>query len=290
MYILRPYHKPEVRAHTWHYQPKTFKMCITISNSTHRNELLGSKAQKELSAISKMADLSAQNDTKITGHCVLEIWSSLELTGATVQMCARKATHCASGQWKVNYQAQQFAVRSRPWRINTKENRSLCVHTLLCFGNVELHFENCPCFISNWTWCMPNPCELSSILKCQLPLVSAGLFQGLDMVIPLMIGEIDQWKVDFEKKLLKIKNLGKSIGIQWHFKSLLHENDFQFSISSSIIESIEDYKIIYVKSQNWSLDHILRFRLCNPLTQNWVSRQLLPFDMLNQIMLSLVMD
>ena len=54
--------------------------------------------------------------------------------------------------------------------INAKENRSLCVHTLLCSDNIELYLANCP-------WLIPNPREPGAILKCKLPLVPAGLFQ-----------------------------------------------------------------------------------------------------------------
>ena len=41
--------------------------------------------------------------------------SSLEITGATVQICSRQATHCARGQYKINYREQQLAVKMRPW-------------------------------------------------------------------------------------------------------------------------------------------------------------------------------
>ena len=63
--------------------------------------------------------------------------------------------------------------------INTKEIRSLCVLTLLCYGNIELYFENCPLFIWNCPWFMSNSHEPGAILKCKLSLVYACLFQGL---------------------------------------------------------------------------------------------------------------
>ncbi len=52
---------------------------------------------------------------------------------------------------------------------------------LLCFGNIELCFEIAPgSFGINCPWFMLNPCEPGAILKCKLPLVPAGLFQGLN--------------------------------------------------------------------------------------------------------------
>ncbi len=60
-----------------------------------------------------------------------------------------------------------------------KEKTSLCVLTLLLSGYSELNFENCPWFIWNCPWFMPNSHEPGTILKCKLPLVHAGLFQGL---------------------------------------------------------------------------------------------------------------
>ncbi len=63
--------------------------------------------------------------------------------------------------------------------IYTKENRPLCVLTFLCTGNIELYSENCPWFIWKCPWFMPNSCEVGAILKRKLPLILAGLFQGL---------------------------------------------------------------------------------------------------------------
>ncbi len=54
--------------------------------------------------------------------------------------------------------------------MNIKENQSLCVLTLLCSGNIEKYFENCPWFVRNCPWFMPNPREPGAILKCKLHL------------------------------------------------------------------------------------------------------------------------
>ncbi len=67
-----------------------------------------------------------------------------------------------------------------------KENRSLCVLTLLCSGNIELYFENYPWLVCNCPWFMPNPREQGTILKCKLPLVLVDLFQGLSGLYDLI--------------------------------------------------------------------------------------------------------
>ena len=135
------------------------------------------------------------------------MWTSLEITGATAQICSRKAIHCVRGATKNQLPGATVCCQIAPVAIRHKDiinyrnsyiccelsfgsyftcfhnkyqsNRSLCVHTLLCFGNIELYCENCPCFMWNCPWFMPNHCEPGSILKCKLPLVPAGLFQGL---------------------------------------------------------------------------------------------------------------
>ena len=64
-----------------------------------------------------------------------------------------------------------------------RKSVSLCPYFVICFGNIELYFENCPCFIWNGPWFMPDQCEPGAILKCKLHLVPAGLFQGLFVMI-----------------------------------------------------------------------------------------------------------
>ncbi len=80
-----------------------------------------------------------------------------------------------------------------PW-INRAQQREFAVVKLHIapMGNKNyfmvtpkvLYFENCPKFIWNCPWFMPKPHEPgmpSAILKCKLPLVPTGLFQGLPL-------------------------------------------------------------------------------------------------------------
>ncbi len=72
----------------------------------------------------------------------------------------------------------------------------------------------------------------------------------------------------------------------WQFRGqFLHENTvFAPNPSSNLRLSIEDSKVCEISKSTLGLDFDI-FRLCIPITQNLIFRQLVPFDMLSHIYL-----
>ena len=112
-----------------------------------------------------------------------------KLLGATT--CCQNAPVAIRHKDKINYInsyiCRELSFRSYFTCFHNKyqsNSVSLCPYVCYVLVTLNLYCENCPRFIWNCSWFMPNPHEPGAILKYKSPLVLAGLFQGLNDSCP----------------------------------------------------------------------------------------------------------
>ena len=147
-----------------------------------------------------------------------------------MQICSRKATHCARCcqnapvaihhiiNYINSYVCRELFFGSYFTYFHNKYQRnsvSLCPYFCYVLVTLHLYFENCPRFIWNCPWFMPNPNEPGAILKYKSALVPTGLFQGL--LTTIINGRMHTLKVLFPIHSL-IPQLFSNIRRFWYQK------------------------------------------------------------------------